>query len=103
MTDTLRGFFVFEFLITFQRIYGWFPKAYAKLDNTSQPNVTPALFVFSFLAKMLTQLDALKQQSSNSTEMTSERYVSIKSFHNVFTVSQTALVKLIVIANCKGF
>ena len=35
--------------------------------------------------------------------MTSGHYISIQSFPNVFTVSQTTLVKLIVTANCKVF
>ena len=35
--------------------------------------------------------------------MTSGHYISIQSFPNVFTVSQTALVKLIVTVNCKVF
>ena len=35
--------------------------------------------------------------------MKSGRYVSIQSFRDVFTMSQTALVKLIVIENCKDF
>ena len=47
--------------------------------------------------------DVLKQQNSNITEMTSGLYVSIQSFCDVFTVSQTALAKLIVITNCKDF
>ena len=33
--------------------------------------------------------------------MTSGHYVSIQSFRKVYTVLQTALVKLIVIMNCK--
>ena len=52
---------------------------------------------------MLTKLDVLKQQSSNFTEMTLGRYISIQSFLDVFTVSQTTLDKLIVTANCKDF
>ena len=35
--------------------------------------------------------------------MTSGHYISIQSFPNVFTVWQTALVKLIVTVNCKVF
>ena len=58
---------------------------------------------FTPISKSLVKLDVLKQQSSNFTEMTSERYVSIQRFRDVFTVSQTALVKLIVIENCKDF
>ena len=59
--------------------------------------------LFTPISKALTKLSVLKQQSSNFTEMTSGHYVSTKSFRDVFTVSQTALVKLIVIANCKDF
>ena len=59
--------------------------------------------LFTPISKSLTKLDVLKQQSSNFTGMTSGRYVSIYSFREVFTVSQTALVKLIVITNCKDF
>ena len=58
---------------------------------------------FTPISISLVKLDVLKQQSSNFTDMTSERYVSIQSFRDVFTVSQTALVKLIVIENCKDF
>ena len=36
-------------------------------------------------------------------EISPGRYVSIYSFRNFFTASQTMLVKLIVIANCKDF
>ena len=35
--------------------------------------------------------------------MTSRHYISIQSFPNIFTVSQTTLVQLIVTANCKVF
>ena len=59
--------------------------------------------LFTSISKSLTKLDVLKQQNSNVTEMTSGRYVSIQSFCDIFTVSQTALVKLIVITNCKDF
>ena len=52
---------------------------------------------------MLTKLDVLKQQSLNFTETTSGCYASIQSFCDAFTVSQTTLDKLIVIANCKDF
>ena len=59
--------------------------------------------LFTPFSKALTKLDILKQQSSNFTEMTSGHYVSILSFCDIFTVSQTALVKLILIVNCKDF
>ena len=59
--------------------------------------------LFTPISNLLTKFDVLKQQSSNFTEMTSGRYVSIHSFRNVFTVSQTALVNLIVIVNGKDF
>ena len=59
--------------------------------------------LFTSISKAFTKLHVLKQQSSNFTEMTSGRYVSIQSFRDLFTVSQTALVNLIVIANCKDF
>ena len=59
--------------------------------------------LFTLISKSLTKLDVLKQQSSNFTQITSGRYVSIERFRDVSTVSQTALVKLIVIANCKDF
>ena len=59
--------------------------------------------LFTPTSKSFTKLDVLKQQCSNFTEMTSGRYVSIYSFRDVFTVSRTALVKLIVITNCKDF
>ena len=59
--------------------------------------------LFTPISKTLTKLDGLKQQSSNFTEITAGRYVSIQSFRDVFTVSQTALIKLIANANCKDF
>ena len=59
--------------------------------------------LFTPISKTLTKLDGLKQQSSNSTEKTSGRYVSILCFRDVFTVSQKAMVKLIVTPNCKDF
>ena len=59
--------------------------------------------LFTPISKSLTKLDVLRQESSNFTEITSGRYISKQSFRNVFTVWQTALVKLIVIANCKDF
>ena len=52
------------------------------------------------LAKMLTKHDVMEKQSSNFKEMRSGHYVSIQSFREVFTVSQTTLVMLIVITNC---
>ena len=54
--------------------------------------------LFTPISKTLTKLDVLKQLSSNFTEMSAER-----GFRDVFTVSQTALVKLIIFANCKEF
>ena len=59
--------------------------------------------LFTPISKSLIKLDVLKQQSLIFTEMTSGRHVSIYSFRDVFTVSQTALVKMIVITNCKDF
>ena len=59
-------------------------------------------FIYTNL-KNVNQTWPLKQQSSNFIEMTSVHYVNIQSFRNIFTVSQTALVKLIVILNCKDF
>ena len=58
--------------------------------------------LFTPISNSLIKHDVLNQKSSNFTEMTLGRYVSIQSFRNVFTVSQTALEKLIVIANCKN-
>ena len=58
---------------------------------------------FTPTSKSFAKFDVLKQQSSNVTEMKSGRCISIQSFRDVFTVSQTALVKLIVIENCKDF
>ena len=58
--------------------------------------------LFTPISNSLIKHDVLNQQSSNFTEMTLGRYVRIQSFRNVFTVSQTALEKLIVIANCKN-
>ena len=55
--------------------------------------------LFIPISKTLTKLDVLKQLSSNFTG----RYISRLSFCDVFIVSQTVLVKLIVIANCKVF
>ena len=52
------------------------------------------------LAKTFTKHDVLEQHSSSFKEMTSGYYVSMQSFREVFTASQTTLVKLIVITNC---
>ena len=51
----------------------------------------------TLVVKTLTKLNILKQHSSNFREMMSGRYISLYSFHDVFTVLQTKLVKLIVI------
>ena len=61
------------------------------------------VMLFTPISKTLTKLDGLKQQRSNFTEMTAGRYISIQSFRDIFTVSQTALIKLIANANCKDF
>ena len=59
--------------------------------------------ILTLVVKMLTKLDILKQHCSNFREMTSGHYVSRHIFRDIFTVSQTTLVKLIVITNCKDF
>ena len=74
----------------------------ARIGDKYQIRLTRSI-LFTPISKSLIKLDVLKQQSSNFTKMTSGRYFSISSFRNVFTVSQTVLVKLIVIANCKDF
>ena len=71
------------------------------MKMTIKDKVKDILFIP--ISKSFTKLDVLKQYSPNFTEMTSGRYVSTQSFRHAFTVSQSALVKLIVIANCKDF
>ena len=89
----------------FHRLFRWFPKLTQNLITvTAQLNVSRWRQHFlTRLVKTLATLDVKKQQSSNFTVMTSGRYVSIWSFRDVFTLSQTTLVKLILIANCREF
>ena len=70
--DTLHGFFVSEFLINFNVSTSDFPRPTQNLV-TLRSSMWCQHFL-TFLPKRLTQLEALKQQSSNFTEMTSRRY-----------------------------
>ena len=101
MTDILHGFIVSELLINFIVFAGDFPRPTQNLV-TLRISTWHHHFL-TLVAKMLTKLDILKQHSSNFREMTSGHYVSLYSFRDTFTVSQTTLVKLIIIAKFKDF
>ena len=99
--DTLYGFIVSELLINFNDFTSNLPRPTQNLITLRSS--TWRHHFLTLVARTLTKPDILKQHSSNVWEMTPGCYVSLYSFLKVFTLLQTTLVKLVIIANCKDF
>ena len=96
---------VSELLISFKRLYRWFPNACAKPDNrdcAAQRHQLPH-HVLTLLAKPLPNVLFWNNKVQILHKWRQDTTSVILSFPNVLTMSQITLVKLIVTVICKIF